>query len=149
MSKSTFTCTWCQKEFLRADRTRDHLTPKVLGGSDESDNLTDCCKPCNQERNVIQTFYARKLQILKKVAELPTRGNKFKGRLRCQIRDFRRNRPEMESLRDAWSRLETARLGRSYSHLLDFTIPMVKFRYSKPRGPLGLLEIDATVVGEL
>lgn len=43
-------CRWCQCALTFATSTIEHIQPLSRGGTDERENLTLACWPCNQER---------------------------------------------------------------------------------------------------
>lgn len=43
-------CAYCGAGLTSATVQIDHIVPLKSGGSDEMDNLTVCCKPCNSSK---------------------------------------------------------------------------------------------------
>lgn len=43
-------CFYCREEFPMEELTRDHVTPRALGGDDSLANQVPACKPCNQRK---------------------------------------------------------------------------------------------------
>lgn len=43
-------CYWCGETLTVENRTVDHLTPQVHGGTDHPSNLVPCCFPCNSQK---------------------------------------------------------------------------------------------------
>ncbi len=51
--RAKFLCEYCHSpEYLSPDRfTLDHIQPRSLGGSDDSNNLALACHRCNERRS--------------------------------------------------------------------------------------------------
>jgi len=43
-------CFYCSKELPREEMTKDHLTPRCLGGKTVYINLVPSCEPCNKAK---------------------------------------------------------------------------------------------------
>src|SRR5271166_2336915 len=46
-------CYWCHVVFLYEQLTIEHIVPLCLGGTNERDNITLACAPCNHQRGKI------------------------------------------------------------------------------------------------
>jgi hypothetical protein len=51
--RDNWTCAYCSKTFApyASGITADHIVPLSRGGSNEMDNLTACCLPCNSSKS--------------------------------------------------------------------------------------------------
>ncbi len=45
-----FTCQYCLNKFSASDLTIDHINPRSKGGTDDHENRTLACKPCNTRK---------------------------------------------------------------------------------------------------
>jgi 5-methylcytosine-specific restriction endonuclease McrA len=61
----TGTCQYCFKRFDLKDLTIDHIHPKSKGGTDEHENRTLACRPCNIKKSSHTPWYDTKGQIPK------------------------------------------------------------------------------------
>lgn len=52
-------CYYCKKVFMIKNLTIEHITPLSFGGSNEDNNITVACAPCNQERGRQSWFLKR------------------------------------------------------------------------------------------
>jgi 5-methylcytosine-specific restriction endonuclease McrA len=43
-------CYYCKSIFLLNDLTIEHLTPLILGGTNEDNNIALACAPCNHQK---------------------------------------------------------------------------------------------------
>lgn len=60
-------CFYCQKPITYEESTRDHLIPKIKGGSNRKDNLVLSCGPCNRDKEAetnLDKVRFRKLKAL-------------------------------------------------------------------------------------
>lgn len=67
-------CSYCGCSLNADNKTKDHVIPKVKGGSNAKSNLKDCCIRCNQNKRSLsleqfrfkfflgETFYYEKLE---------------------------------------------------------------------------------------
>lgn len=44
-------CFFCEKSFDDAEKTREHIWPRVLGGPNSRPNIVACCYECNNDRS--------------------------------------------------------------------------------------------------
>jgi len=51
LERDSYTCGYCGKHLAKTwDRTMDHVFPLSKGGPDTYDNVTACCKKCNNQK---------------------------------------------------------------------------------------------------
>jgi 5-methylcytosine-specific restriction endonuclease McrA len=48
-ARDGYRCGYCQKD-VRQDGTIDHIVPRALGGKHTWENVTACCRRCNQKK---------------------------------------------------------------------------------------------------
>lgn len=56
-------CHYCQKEFTADDLTIEHIIPRSQGGTNDIENVTLACLPCNQEKGR-ETFLQRRNETM-------------------------------------------------------------------------------------
>lgn len=54
-------CCYCTKAFLVEYLTIEHIMPRSLGGTNDSENIALACAPCNQERGREAWFIKKEL----------------------------------------------------------------------------------------
>ena len=101
-------CFWCRKSV--AVLTRDHVTPRGVGGADGPDNVVMACELCNGERGRLVAEHVA-------LARLRTKGSRL-----ARSRARKRNE-DMRALQAKWRGLEIQRLGWSPSSRLDLKVP--------------------------
>ena len=118
-------CIWCAKHLDRGERTREHLNPRGLGGSDRQDNIATACSPCNNGRNEVLNFKSYVDRILERFASI----SEMKGREAALFMSFLRrawNKLEAaEELRLYWVELEHRQIGWSPHEKISFWLPSI------------------------
>ncbi|HEY5268330.1 MAG TPA: HNH endonuclease signature motif containing protein [Candidatus Saccharimonadales bacterium] len=56
-----YPCAYCKKVFIVDMLTIEHIVPLCLGGTNDRDNITLACGPCNQEKGREAWFMKRDL----------------------------------------------------------------------------------------
>jgi 5-methylcytosine-specific restriction endonuclease McrA len=77
-------CFYCGEPISRAKRTKDHKLPSSRHGSDDSWNLVDCCKPCNQLKGMLTLEEFRVVVAFQKGLILPAK-MKFPGEIEREL----------------------------------------------------------------
>jgi hypothetical protein len=136
---STFTCFWCRQE-IRSDgpvdvlrmRTRDHIVPLAIGGTDDDANLVNACFSCNQDRRRVTDFYAVVNRTRKMAEQWDNLTDEQREKLRKLAYPMKRQRDDAVALQQKWSDIETGVLGFSPLGTLKFILPQVpKKKYEK------------------
>lgn len=50
LTRDSYTCQYCGREFSPGELTIDHIIPKVQSGSNEWTNVVACCRACNMRK---------------------------------------------------------------------------------------------------
>jgi hypothetical protein len=109
-------CVWCSKELIGRDKTREHIRPSCVGGSDSYSNIAYACQHCNCERSKITSYYCNYLQIINGI-------NKFgrvSKKLKVAIQTYNKKANSMREMWENWSQLEEYRLGYSPTRSMQF-----------------------------
>lgn len=77
----TLICFYCGDPISRRIKTKDHVIPTALGGSNDPKNLVDACKPCNQLKGHLTLEEFRAVMAHRK-GLLPEIKMRFPGELR-------------------------------------------------------------------
>lgn len=107
-------CLWCGKFLNNEIKTREHLIPKCLGGTNSSSNIRYACYDCNQERGMLTAEYHLYNQV---------RNGNYKGRSKKRkLLKVKMNQrfDRIISLQDKWIMLELSVLGYSPSKTMVF-----------------------------
>lgn len=50
-------CAWCGCRLTKFNATVDHIVSLLFGGNDDFSNMVAACSDCNQERNVVTSWF--------------------------------------------------------------------------------------------
>ena len=59
LKRDNFTCGYCSRTSPEVVLEVDHVVPKAVGGTDDSDNLTTACRDCNRGKGRISINQAQ------------------------------------------------------------------------------------------
>ncbi|MDR1274970.1 MAG: HNH endonuclease [Candidatus Accumulibacter sp.] len=62
--RDRYTCAYCGERFAPRDLSRDHVKPRVQGGSDTWNNVVTACRRCNQKKGGRRPEQTRNMQLL-------------------------------------------------------------------------------------
>lgn len=65
-------CVYCKNIFIIDELTIEHIIPLSLGGSNDDDNITLACAPCNQRRGR-ETWMLKKQMFKEQYAQYTTK----------------------------------------------------------------------------